>query len=899
MRVGLSISSSLQRRSFLSLSRKSVVLLSYLRLSTFASCFCAVPTSLFASAASHHQRFSSSSRQSQSISMSSAADKVAEDIAAYNSCTAAAVTLSNAYVVQQGGSGSMLLQVTRSAQDIENDTNRNYVYTFPIPTRRDQQSQAQAAHFILPPTELSPKIVTQIPSPSGTKVAMIRNDDVKDGNGKTPPRQVLEIWSTPTAAAAGSPSTLLQRIALPTNEKHGKVMNDPATFGRPCWSPDETVIAYAAERKKPETTSFFDPKLNTKDNKKIPGGTNTLGIGKSEQWGEQYYQQEPLVDLFLVNIKTGIVAKVDNVPDSENSASSSLGGYTLSQCIFSPDGESLLYTAWDAGAGGDMPKRLGLIYCQQRPSKIYASSIQQLLKYCADPNNKQEDDKDTNRSINKDRNENCVCLTPKHRLARSPRFSPLDKETGTSKLVFLASEKGFDTHFGHLGLHRMDWKNGSADLSSETVVVKQHWDIRDADTPKAEGEVDSIRFPGLCLLGLPEKCFVSEDTLVTDTSWGSSNKVVRININNEGAVRLINARVENVDGTAPKSQMLLCTTPGGGIVIKETAPNEPGVIAYVPPEKLLRNDRLEEGVSAQAIASLAPLSASTCAAVPPSLKESCGFSYQVLTLERPSDDGNKYSAPIQCILMLPSSKGSSSKPPPMIVLPHGGPHSISSTIFMPEWAFLCGQAGYALLLVNYRGSVGFSQAAVENLPSHVGDLDVKDVVNAVKHLADSGLVDPDRLGVCGGSHGGFLTGHCIGQYPDLFKAACMRNPVTNIASMVTATDIPDWCFIEVCGLGTYDWSKFVGPTKEQIAEMYEKSPIAHSHKVKTPTLVAIGLKDLRVPPSQGIEYYHILRSKGVESKLLMYDDCDHPIGAVCSKADHWINIKHWFDEHMP
>lgn len=49
--------------------------------------------------------------------------------------------------------------------------------------------------------------------------------------------------------------------------------------------------------------------------------------------------------------------------------------------------------------------------------------------------------------------------------------------------------------------------------------------------------------------------------------------------------------------------------------------------------------------------------------------------------------------------------------------------------------------------------------------------------------------------------GGFLAGHCVGQYPDVFKVAATRNPVMNIASMVTATDIPDWCYIEALGIG--------------------------------------------------------------------------------------------------
>jgi acylaminoacyl-peptidase len=63
------------------------------------------------------------------------------------------------------------------------------------------------------------------------------------------------------------------------------------------------------------------------------------------------------------------------------------------------------------------------------------------------------------------------------------------------------------------------------------------------------------------------------------------------------------------------------------------------------------------------------------------------------------------------------------------------------------------------------------------------------------------VADPGRAAVVGGSHGGFLTGHLLGQAPHAWKAAVMRNPVTNIALMVGLSDISDWCFVEVGGHG--------------------------------------------------------------------------------------------------
>ena len=124
----------------------------------------------------------------------------------------------------------------------------------------------------------------------------------------------------------------------------------------------------------------------------------------------------------------------------------------------------------------------------------------------------------------------------------------------------------------------------------------------------------------------------------------------------------------------------------------------------------------------------------------------------------------------------------------------------------------------------------------------------------------------------------------------------MRNPVTNIASMITSTDIPDWCLGEA--IGEYDQSVFRGPTSNQLVKMYEKSPVSRVHKVKAPTLIALGLIDLRVPPSQGLEWFHSLRSLGVPTKLLKYPQDCHSLNLVTTEADHWMHIRHWFDDYL-
>lgn len=101
--------------------------------------------------------------------------------------------------------------------------------------------------------------------------------------------------------------------------------------------------------------------------------------------------------------------------------------------------------------------------------------------------------------------------------------------------------------------------------------------------------------------------------------------------------------------------------------------------------------------------------------------------------------------------------------------------------------------GYALLLVNFRGSIGAGQKSVEYLLGRVGKSDVSDCVLATKQALDKFCwLDNNRIVLVGGSHGGFLVTHLSGQYPDMFKAVVARNPVIDIASMSITSDIPDW-----------------------------------------------------------------------------------------------------------
>ena len=76
------------------------------------------------------------------------------------------------------------------------------------------------------------------------------------------------------------------------------------------------------------------------------------------------------------------------------------------------------------------------------------------------------------------------------------------------------------------------------------------------------------------------------------------------------------------------------------------------------------------------------------------------------------------------------------------------------------------------------------------------------------------------------------------------------------------------------------------------------SPIAHVEQVITPTLLLLGAKDRRVPHSQGLEYYHILRSKGVDSKLLIFPEDNHALDRPLTEAEQWIAVAEWFSNRL-
>ena len=812
----------------------------------------------------NHRHLNSQSGPITTMTATSMKDSTKQDTEEFLKYAAAAVDLSSVHFIPKSDG---ILSVIRSVRDLDKKGRQKYLYHIPLDGDR-------SSSYLLPPTLMESTIQIRLPSPSGTKLMIVKQDSKTSSDKDT--TTTIEIWQG---------DALTRRIVI-SEKRHGPIINDGTGFGIPTWSPDETCILYAAERKPVPTKPYWDSSSRSdnagkKDDKDstVIGGQNILGQGTSEDWGEKLSHQSPIMDLYILNAETGKYNRVANVPNHPT-ASNDDDGITLGQPVWHPSGNEIAYTGWDAGGLGNMSRRLGMIFCRNRPSRIYVSDVSKLLKTLRNSDN-DADQGDSKEDID---DKEFICITPDYVLSRSPQYIDIGNgdEIDDASLVFLSNPKGFVSHDGCMGLYEYKNTGGSAAIDCIVPVIQD---------PSRDGPLfHGMGFPGLFLSQLPIDFQCGQQFVIINTVWGSFQKVIRVDIHS-GAVNLI--EIEGLSSATSQSILCKSSEDGDSWIISEVASNQPakiwnvhGLLGPADDGGIVHAKNVDLAFEFSSIATTA---FSSVTATKPDIP----IDLKVISISPPDvDDKGTTGTNIQALVMLPRK----AEKVPLVVFPHGGPHSCTVSNYAPGFTYLASH--YAVVFPNYRGSTGFGQATMEYLMTRIGQVDVQDVMACTNHVIEQekDRIDSSRIGICGGSHGGFLTAHCTGQYPDFFKAAVMRNPVTNIASMVTATDIADWCYAEA--LGAYDTSKFRGPTLEEMTTMYERSPIVNAGNVQTPTLVALGMVDLRVPPSQGKEWYHTLRSAGIDTQLLVYPEDSHALDKVTTEADHWINIKRWFDKYF-
>lgn len=202
--------------------------------------------------------------------------------------------------------------------------------------------------------------------------------------------------------------------------------------------------------------------------------------------------------------------------------------------------------------------------------------------------------------------------------------------------------------------------------------------------------------------------------------------------------------------------------------------------------------------------------------------------------------------------------------PPLIVIVHGGPTGQATAKYMHNVQFFTTR-GYAVLDLNYRGSSGFGRAFRSKLRGKWGLYDADDAVNGARHLAERGLVDPDRMVIMGGSAGGYTVLQTLIRYPGAFKAGLCLYGVTNLFTLASDTHKFEQHYLD----------SMIGPLPEACALYRERSPIFSADKIRDPIAIFQGEEDRVVPMAQAESIVKALQKSGVAHEYHLYPGEGH------------------------
>ncbi|KAG0455563.1 hypothetical protein HPP92_024551 [Vanilla planifolia] len=689
-------------------------------------------------------------------------------------------------------------------------------------------------------------VSTVIPSPSGSKLLVVRNSENES------PTQ-LEIWST---------AQLEKAIQIPQSV-HGSVYVD-GWFEGVSWNDAETHIAYVAEEKALSKPIFDD--FGFKGNGSFDKDCgNWKGYGDwEEDWGEAYSKKRrPMLFVFCIN--SGVVQVVKGIPNSL-----SVGQVVWVPSNYCSSESFLVFVGWPSEYGSlQMSRKLGIKYCYNRTCALYAVSVS-----LGQNDHKKASLKETEIEDFK----NAIILTKDLSSALFPKFSPDGKY-----LVFLSMKSAVDSgaHWATGSLYRMDWPADGRPESSEKISC-----VVPVVMCPEEGS-----FPGLyCSNFLAYPWLSDGHTIILSSAWRSTDAILSIDI--------LSGKVSRISPGNTIYSWSALALDGDGVIAVSSSPIDPPQLKYG------YNKSHGEEASWCWLDISTPLAG--CSDKVRSLLSSNHCSILQIPINNPCESLSEGAKkPLEAIFVSYSGSRSNDAPKenqtdgtcsPVILILHGGPHAVLLTTYSKSLAFLS-SLGYSLLIVNYRGSIGFGEEALQSLPGKIGSQDVNDVLSALNFAIERGLVDESKVAVLGGSHGGFLTTHLIGQEPDRFVAAAVRNPVCNLSLMVGTSDIPDWCFIETFGNeGKKLFSE--APSCEYLSLFYSKSPISHLSKVKTPILFLLGEQDRRVPISNGLQYARALKEQGKEVKIIVFPNDIHAIERPQSDFESYLNIGVWFNKYF-
>jgi len=229
---------------------------------------------------------------------------------------------------------------------------------------------------------------------------------------------------------------------------------------------------------------------------------------------------------------------------------------------------------------------------------------------------------------------------------------------------------------------------------------------------------------------------------------------------------------------------------------------------------------------------------------------------------------------------------------PLVVIAHGGPESNFSNGWMTSYG-RPGQVfaanGYAVVYPNYRGSTG---RGIEFTKLHQHDYaeeEFNDLVDAKRHLVKEGLVDPDRVGITGGSYGGYASMWSASALTEEYAAAVAFVGISDQISKFGTGDIPyEMYYVHSLAWPWDDWMWLL-----------KRSPIYHAGKTKTPLLIMGGDKDPRVHPGQSLEMYRFVKIRtDTPVRLVIYPDEVHGNRNTAAQYDYSLRLMRWMDHYL-
>jgi dipeptidyl aminopeptidase/acylaminoacyl peptidase len=222
---------------------------------------------------------------------------------------------------------------------------------------------------------------------------------------------------------------------------------------------------------------------------------------------------------------------------------------------------------------------------------------------------------------------------------------------------------------------------------------------------------------------------------------------------------------------------------------------------------------------------------------------------------------------------------------PLILSIHGGPHGMS-TIGFREYFQVLAARGYAVLYTNPRASLGYGEKFSRDIWEDWGGRCYEDLMAGVDRVLKMGFVDEKKMGVTGGSFGGYMTNWIVGQ-TDRFAAAVTVSGLSNLVSFFGTTDEQ---FFPECEFKGAPWEN---------EEVYLKhSPIWYAKNFKTPTMIIHGQYDFRVRTEQAEQMFTALQKAGVQSVYVWFPDEGHGIRKPAHRKLYYKVILDWFDHHL-